>query len=166
MKLRGRTWKYGDNINTDGIFPGKYTYTLLTPEEMARYAMENQDPEFIKKVKKGDMLVVGSNFGCGSSREQAVVCLKAAGISALVGKSFARIYYRNAINNGLLPIQCPEAVEAIHEGDEISIDTDNGLIVAPGGSFAFPSLAPFVKEILSCGGLIPYTRKRLGIPIE
>ena len=106
VKFSGCTWKYGDNVNTDGIFPGKYTYTELTPEEMAQYAMENHDPEFVKKVKRGDILVVGSNFGCGSSREQAVICLKAAGIAALIGKSFARIFYRNAINNGLLPIQC------------------------------------------------------------
>jgi 3-isopropylmalate/(R)-2-methylmalate dehydratase small subunit len=163
VKISGRVWKYGDNINTDGIFPGKYTYTIMTPEEMAQHAMENFDPEFVNKVKQGDILVAGSNFGCGSSREQAVVCLKASGISALIGKSFARIYYRNAINNGLLPVQCPEAVDTISEGDEITIDTEGGVIQTPAGSFTFPPLAPFVQEILDSGGLIPYTRKKLGI---
>ena len=161
MKVKGRTWKYGDNINTDGIFPGKYTYSTMTPEEMAEHAMENIDPEFVHKVKKGDILVVGSNFGCGSSREQAVISLKAAGITALVGKSFARIYFRNAINNGVLPIQCPEAVDAIDEGTEITIDTEQGKIETPSGSFSFPPFAEFIMEIMNSGGLIPFTKKRL-----
>ncbi len=165
MKITGRTWKYGDNVNTDGIFPGKYTYTIMTPGEMAEHAMENQDPDFVKKVKPGDLLAVGSNFGCGSSREQAALCLKAAGIQALVGKSFARIYYRNAINNGLLPIQCPEAVEAIREGDDITIDTDEGTITTASGTFTFVPLSPFVLEILNAGGLIPYTKKKLNLPV-
>ena len=161
MIISGRTWKYGDSINTDGIFPGKYTYSTMSPDEMAKHAMENADPQFVKKVRVGDILVVGSNFGCGSSREQAVICLKAAGIGALVGKSFARIFYRNSINNALLAIQCPEAIDAITEGDTISIDTGSCTVTSGKKVFQFPSLAPSVLEIMEAGGLIPFTKKRV-----
>jgi 3-isopropylmalate dehydratase small subunit len=116
MAIKGRVWKYGDNVNTDVIFPGKYTYTVSDPAEMAQYAMEDLDPRFAKEVKPGDVVVAGANFGCGSSREQAVTCLKMAGVGAIIGKSFARIYYRNCINNALPALTCAEAVDALKGG--------------------------------------------------
>ena len=112
----GIVWKYGDNVNTDVIFPGRYTYQIMTPEEMAKHAMEDLDPGFAAKVKPGDVIVAGKNFGCGSSREQAAACLKAAGVQAVVAKSFARIYFRNAINLGLAVLQSDEAVDAPGDG--------------------------------------------------
>ena len=114
MKLEGRVWVFNDNdINTDLIFPGKYTYEPLNPEEQAKYAMEDYDPEFIKQVRKHDIIVTGKNFGCGSSREQAVTCLKHAGVDAIVAKSFARLFYRNSINSALAVLECPEVVDAV-----------------------------------------------------
>ncbi|MDH5466816.1 MAG: 3-isopropylmalate dehydratase, partial [Candidatus Aminicenantes bacterium] len=107
---RGKAWKYGDDINTDVIFPGKYTYSVLEPGEMARHALEDLDPGFAQSVKQGDVIVAGRNFGCGSSREQAATCLKAAGVQAVIAKSFARIFFRNAINQGLPVLQSAEAV--------------------------------------------------------
>ncbi|RKX53191.1 MAG: 3-isopropylmalate dehydratase, partial [Thermotoga sp.] len=99
-KVKGKVWKYGDDVNTDVIFPGKYTYTISNPEEMAKHALEDLDPSFVENVKKGDIVVAGKNFGCGSSREQAATCIKYAGIGAIVAKSFSRIFFRNAINQG------------------------------------------------------------------
>ena len=116
MNFSGQIWKYGNDINTDVIFPGKYTYTLRDPKEMGKHALEDLDPEFASNVQIGDIIFAGKNFGNGSSREQAVVCLKAAGVSAVVAISFARIWYRNAINNGLPAIICPEAVKAAVHG--------------------------------------------------
>jgi len=159
--MKGRVWKYGDNINTDVIFPGKYTYTLMPPEEMARHALEDLDPEFASQVRPGDVIVAGRNFGCGSSREQAAACLKAAGIQAVIARSFARIYFRNAINLGLPVIQCPEAVEALEKGDEIEVDLAAGEIRSAKGSFRFPPFPESVIGILKAGGLIAYTREKL-----
>ncbi len=113
----GRVWKYGDDVNTDVIFPGKYTYNVKEESEMAEHALEDLDPGFAGAVQPGDIIVAGRNWGCGSSREQAVVCLKAAGVRVIIARSFARIYFRNAINNGLLPVVCPEAVAAIEAGE-------------------------------------------------
>ncbi len=161
--IKGRVWKYGDDVNTDVIFPGKYTYTINDPSEMAQHALEDLDPEFAGKVRPGDIIVAGKNWGNGSSREQAVTCLKAAGVSALIAKSFARIYFRNAINNGLPAITSPDAVEAIEDGEEIEIDLEAGEIRCKAGTFNFPPLPETVLGILEAGGLIPYTRKRLGI---
>src|SRR5512147_1158734 len=110
LRLGGRVWKYGDGVNTDVIFPGKYTYTVTDPAEMARYALEDLDPSFAGAVQPGDVIVAGRNWGNGSSREQAVTCLKQAGVGAVIAVSFARIWYRNAINNGLLGLTCPTAV--------------------------------------------------------
>lgn len=163
MKLRGRVWKYGNDINTDVIFPGKYTYTVTDPKEMAKHAMEDLDPGFAANVKPGDFVVAGSNFGCGSSREQAVICFREAGVSAVVASSFARIYFRNAVNSGLPPVQCPEAIEAVLNGDEIEVDLAAGTIQTPRGVFRFPAFDGEVRSILSAGGLIPYTKKFLGI---
>jgi 3-isopropylmalate/(R)-2-methylmalate dehydratase small subunit len=159
--IRGRVFKYGDNINTDVIFPGKYTYSIQDPKEMAKHAMEDLDPEFVKKVKEGDIIVAGKNFGMGSSREQAVIALYEAGIRAIIAKSFARIYFRNAINNGLLVIQCPEAVDAIEDGDEVEIDLNENVIRRGKEAFHFPPFHPKVLEILEAGGLIPYVRSRI-----
>ncbi len=160
-RIKGKVHKYGDNINTDVIFPGRYTYKLMEPEEMAKHAMEDMDPEFPSKVKPGDIIVAGRNFGMGSSREQAVLCLKYAGIAAIIAKSFARIYFRNAINSGLPVIQSPEAAEALEEGDEVEIDFEAGKIRSSKGEFSFPPFTGKVLEILEAGGLIPYIKKKL-----
>ncbi len=163
MKFKGKVLKYGDDINTDVIFPGRYTYKNLSPQEMASHAMEDLDPDFQKKVRPGAILFAGKNFGMGSSREQAVLALKYAGISAIVAKSFARIYYRNCINAGLPAIELPEAVDAVSEGEEVEIDLEKGEIRTSSASFTFPPFPDKVREILEAGGLIPYTRKKLGL---
>ena len=159
--MKGKVWKYGDNVNTDVIYAGKYTYALLPPEEMAKHALEDLDPEFAKKVRPGDVIVAGRNFGCGSSREQAAACLKAAGLQAVVAKSFARIYYRNAINLGLPVLQSAEAVEALQAGDEVEVDVTAGKIRSGFREFGFPAFPPSVLGILEAGGLIEYTKKKL-----
>ncbi len=158
---KGRVWKYGDDINTDVIFPGKYTYSVLDPEEMARHALEDLDPDFAQQVKPGDVIVAGRNFGCGSSREQAATCLKYAGIQAVIAKSFARIFFRNAINQGLPVLQSEEAVDSIKNGEEIEIGFASGKIKTEKGVFAFSPFPDSVLGILEEGGLIPYTRKKL-----
>ncbi len=162
MDLRGRVWKYGDDVNTDVIFPGKYTYTVTDPGEQARHALEDLDPGFAGAVQPGDMIVAGKNWGNGSSREQAVGCLKAAGVTALVCKSFARIYFRNAVNNGLVPIVCPAAVDAIQNGETIEVDLDAHAIRCAAGAFDFPALSPSLLTIIETGGLIPMLRRKLG----
>lgn len=160
MLLKGRAWKYGDGINTDVIFPGKYTYTVTEPREQAKHALEDLDPLFAQQVRDGDIIVAGRNWGNGSSREQAVSALKAAGIKAIVAKSFARIYFRNAVNNGLLPIVCAGAVDAVRSGDIIEIDLAANCVRTPAGEFLFPPLSPSLIEILESGGLIPMLRRR------
>jgi len=166
MIIKGKVWKYGDNINTDVIYPGKYTYMRYSPEEMAKHALEGLDPEFARNVRMGDVIAAGKNFGCGSSREQAVQCLKYAGVGAIIGKSFARIFFRNAVNNGLLVIESQEAGENLSNGEEISIDTERGVIKTNNKVFKFASLPEFFAEIIKCGGIIPYTKKRLKIENE
>ena len=156
----GKVWKYGNNVNTDQIFPGKYTYTLTTPEEIAAHAMEDLDKDFSGAVQAGDVVFGGSNFGCGSSREQAATCLKYKGVAALVAKSFARIFYRNAINQGLPAIICPEAVAAAQPGDPVQVDLVNGLIHLPAGTFPFPAFPPNVRAILDVGGLVEYIKAK------
>jgi 3-isopropylmalate/(R)-2-methylmalate dehydratase small subunit len=159
-KIKGKVWKYGDDINTDVIFPGKYTYTVSDPAEMARHAMEDLDPDFAAQVQKGDVVVAGTNFGCGSSREQAASCLVAAGVGAVIAKSFSRIFFRNAINWGLPALQCPAAVDALEAGQEVTVDLENGRILAGGQSWKFPELPPEVQGILTSGGLIPYLKAK------
>ncbi len=158
---RAKVWKYGDNVNTDVIFPGKYTYAVMEPEEMARHALEDLDPEFASRVESGEYIAAGKNFGCGSSREQAATCLKAAGVRAIIAVSFARIFFRNAINQGLPVIQCPEAVAALADGDVIAVDFIEGEIRTPQGNFPFARLPKSVLGILDAGGLIAYTKRRL-----
>ncbi len=158
----GRVWKYGDDVNTDVIYPGKYTYTELSPEEMARHALEDLDARFAKEARPGDIIVAGRNWGCGSSREQAVTCLKHAGVGALIAKSFARIYFRNAVNQGLPIVQCA-AVEGVEAGEEVTVDFSSGKVITSRGEYPFPALSDFVMGILEDGGLIPHVRRQLGI---
>ncbi len=158
---QGKVWKYGDNVNTDVIFPGRYTYQIMPPEEMAKHAMEDLDPEFAGSVRAGDVVVAGKNFGCGSSREQAAACLKAAGVQAVVAKSFARIYFRNAINLGLAVLACDEAVDLLEKGDAVDIDFAGDEIRSPKGTFRFLPLPASVIGILEAGGLLEYTKKKL-----
>ena len=156
-----RVWRYGDNINTDMLFPGKYTYTCSTAEEIKPHLLEDLDPSFAKNVKPGDVIFAGKNFGCGSSREQPVVGLKAVGIKAVVAESFARIFFRAAINQGLLLIECPEAVKSYNEGDSVKLDIDNGMIVVDGKTFSFTKLPKEIIAIRNAGGLLNYTRTKL-----
>lgn len=156
-----KVWKYGDNINTDMLFPGKYTYTCSTAEEIKPHLLEDLDSSFSKQVQEGDIIFAGKNFGCGSSREQPVVGLKAVGIKAVVAESFARIFYRASINQGLLLIECPEAVKAYSKGDNIELDVDNGKIVVSGKMFSFPKLPKEILAIRDAGGLLAYTRSKL-----
>ena len=159
--IRGRAWKYGDNINTDVIFPGKYTYTISEPTEMPAHALEDLDPNFAGVVKPGDIIIAGKNWGCGSSREQAVTCLKEGGLGAIIAESFARIYYRNCLNAALPALICPEAVQAIQDGELVEIDLDKGEIHTQKGIFSFTPLPEVVREIFDAGGLIAHTKKRL-----
>lgn len=161
MKTTGKIWKYGDDINTDVIFAGKYTYKPMEPAEMATHAMEDLDPTFAKEVKKGEVIVAGWNFGCGSSREQAADCIAATGVAAVIAKSFSRIFFRNAINVGLPVVELPEGPDAMQKNDTVEIDFDAGVVTHNGKSYSFPALPPEIKGILDAGGLIPYTKKRL-----
>jgi 3-isopropylmalate/(R)-2-methylmalate dehydratase large subunit len=154
----GKAWVYGDNVNTDQLFPGKYTYTLRAPEEIAAHALEDLDPEFARSSVPGDVIFAGRNMGCGSSREQAVTCLTRRGVRAVVASSFARIFYRNAINQGLPAIVCPEAVAAVRRGDPVRVDLERGEVLLPAGTFSFPPFPPNVRKLLEAGGLIPYLK--------
>ena len=158
---RGRVWKYGDNVNTDVLYPGRYTYQILKPEEMARHALEDLDPEFAANVRPGDVIVAGKNFGCGSSREQAAACLKYSGVQAVVARSLARIYFRNAINLGMPVIQSEEACDSLEKGDEVEVDFARGEIRSARGTYRFLPLPASVIGILEAGGLLEYTKKKL-----
>ena len=156
-----KVWKYGDDVNTDMLFPGKYTYTCATAEEILPHLLEDLDPGFAENVKKGAIILAGSNFGCGSSREQPVLGLKAAGIEAVIAKSFARIFYRSAINQGLLLVECSVAVDAYSDGDEVSLDVDGGIVKVSGSEFTFPKLPEEIMAIRDAGGLLNYARAKL-----
>ena len=160
--ISGRVWKFGDHINTDLIIPGRYLDDY-SPKNLAAHVMEDADPDFPRKVRAGDVIVAGRNFGCGSSREQAPLALKYVGISAVVAGSFARIFYRNAINVGLPVMVCPEAFAKVEVGDELHIDMERGEIevFGKGTKLAFKPLPDFLVRILNEGGLVAYTRKRL-----
>ena len=159
MKTSHRIWKYGDNVNTDVIFPGKHTYTVSSDQSaLARHALEDLDPEFAVNVKSGDVIVAGRNWGNGSSREQAVTCLQAAGIQAVIASSFARIYFRNAINQGLLAIECPAIVDRVKTSDHLEIDFESNQLIYEGRHYAFPAFPPEVRRILDAGGIVPYLR--------
>lgn len=161
MNQTGRVWKFGDNVNTDLIYPGRYTYQMLSPEEMASHALEGIDPLFGKEDMTDGIIVAGENFGCGSAREQAVQCLKMKHIRIIIAKSFARIYFRNCINEGILPIVCAPAVEAIENGEKIAVDMDQSMIVTQKGQFPFGKLPEYLRQLLEAGGLIAVTRKEI-----
>ena len=160
--MQGKAIKYGDNIDTDVIIPARFLNTS-DPKKLAEHCMEDLDREFKNKVKEGDILVVGENFGCGSSREHAPLAIKASGISCIIAKSFARIFYRNAINIGLPILESREAVDGIEEGDIVSVDVDNGIIrnVTKGTEFKAQPFPEFIKEIIKYGGLINYVREKV-----
>jgi 3-isopropylmalate/(R)-2-methylmalate dehydratase small subunit len=160
-ELSGRTWVYGDDVNTDVIFPGKYTYTITDPAEMAQHALEDLDPGFAAAVRPGDIVVGGRNWGCGSSREQAATCLLAAGVRVIIAASFGRIFFRNAVNNGVLPVTCPEGVAAIQPGETVTVDLEAHVVRCAAGSFPFPPLSPTLLRILDAGGLVPMLRAQL-----
>lgn len=160
-QIRGRVWKYGDNINTDVIFPGKYTYTVTERRAIASHALEDLDSTFASRVASGDVVVAGRNWGCGSSREQAATCLVYSGVGAVIAVSFSRIFYRNALNNGLLAIVCPDAVAAVSAGEMITIDPKACVIETDGGLYRFPSLSPSILGMIEAGGLVEYVKGRL-----
>ncbi|ADG13737.1 Isopropylmalate/citramalate isomerase small subunit [Methanocaldococcus infernus] len=161
MNIKGRVWKFGDNVDTDAILPARYLiYT--EPEELAKYAMTGIDEEFPKKAKKGDIIVAGKNFGCGSSREHAPIGLKALGISAVIAESFARIFYRNAINIGLPLIECKDISKKVDEGDILEVNLKTGEIknLTKGETYQGTKLPEFMMEILEAGGLMEYLVKK------
>ncbi len=162
MLFNGKTWKFGDDVDTDAIIPARYLNTS-DPEELAMHVMEDADIDFPSKVKAGDFIVAGKNFGCGSSREHAPIAIKAAGIQAVIAKSFARIFYRNAFNIGLTIFESAEASEKIKEGDIIQIDANNGIIknITKNEQYSVKPIPPFMQELISAGGLIEWTKRRL-----
>ncbi|WP_265094877.1 3-isopropylmalate dehydratase small subunit [Campylobacter curvus] len=160
-KMTGKVWKFGDNIDTDIIIAARYLNTS-DENELAKHIMEDADPKFSSKIAKGDIIVAGENFGCGSSREHAPLALKAAGIGAVVAKSYARIFYRNSFNTGLLILEVPQTDE-LNEGDELKIDVDNGTIVnlSTQKEYKFNPIPPFMQELLKSGGLIEYAKAKV-----
>jgi len=162
--ITGKAVKFGDNVNTDVILPGKYLVLTLNPQELAKHAMEGLDPNFAGKVKDGAILVAGKNFGCGSSREEAPVALKHAGVKCVLAESFARIFYRNSINIGLPVLECPGISRRIEEGDELAVDPRAGEIRNQSKNVTLHAtkLPEFILEILDDGGLIEHVRKGIG----
>ena len=160
--MKGKAWKFGNDIDTDLILPGRYL-VLRCESDLAQHLMEGADPEFPKKVKKGDIIVGGKNFGCGSSREHAPIAMKGAGISAVVAESFARIFYRNAINVGIPLIEIKDISKHVSEGDELEIDMEKGILkdLSTGEEFKIKGLPPFMRNILNKGGLIPYLKEEI-----
>ncbi len=163
MKIKGRAWKFGENIDTDVIIPARHLNTS-DPVELAKHCMEDADPEFSKKVRHGDVIVAGKNFGCGSSREHAPIALKAVGLGCVIAPSFARIFYRNAFNMGLPIFESKDAAEAIAQGDEVEVDADTGEIrdVTTGKVFKAQPIPPFMQGLIADGGLIPHILKAIG----
>lgn len=162
MVLKGRVWRFGDDVDTDAIIPARYLNTH-DPTELAKHVMEDADREFPMKVGKGDIIVAGKNFGCGSSREHAPIAIKAAGIQAVIAKSFARIFYRNAFNIGLPIFESVEASKGIREGDEAEIDADKGIIrnLTSREEYTAKPIPPFMQELIAAGGLIEWTKRKL-----
>lgn len=160
MKFQGDVIKYGDNVDTDVIIPARYLNTI-DKKELASHCMEDLDTTFVSRVKAGDIMVAGFNFGCGSSREHAPIAIKESGIALVIAKSFARIFYRNSINIGLPIIECPEAAEAIAEGDKLDVDMDKGVIknLTTGAEYTTEPFPEFVQQIITAGGLIESIKK-------
>ena len=163
MHFKGTAHRYGRDIDTDVIIPARYLNSS-DPEWLAAHCLEDLDKDFVKKVHKGDIIVAEENFGCGSSREHAPIAIKAAGVDVVIAKSFARIFYRNSINTGLAIMECPEAVDAIGQGDVVSVDADTGVIVdeTTGQTYQAQPFPPFIREIIEAGGLINRTKAKLG----
>lgn len=162
--ISGKAIKFGDNVNTDVIIPAKYLVLTLDPMELAKHAMEGLDPTFFKRAQGGAIIVAGKNFGCGSSREEAPVALKHAGVKCILAESFARIFYRNAINLGLPVLECPEVSSKVAEGDELAVNLEAGEIKNKSKNMVLHAtkLPEFIMEILKDGGLIEHLRKRIG----
>ena len=162
MHVRGRIHIYGDNVDTDVIIPARYLNTT-DPAELAAHCMEDIDSGFANNVLQGDIMVAGENFGCGSSREHAPIAIKASGVACVVAKSFARIFYRNAINIGLPILQCPEAADGIKAGDEVEVDTASGKIanLSAGKSYQAMPFPPFMQQLIAAGGLIAYAKEKV-----
>jgi 3-isopropylmalate/(R)-2-methylmalate dehydratase small subunit len=167
MALKGHVHKYGDHVDTDVIIPARYL-TTSDDQELAAHCMEDIDPEFVRKVQPGDSIVGGVNFGCGSSREQAPIAIKACGVSCVIAKSFARIFYRNALNIGLPIVECPALVDDVATGDEVEVDTEAGVVrnLTRGTAHEFTPLAGPAAELVAAGGLVPLIRQRLSAERE
>ncbi len=163
MNFEGKAFRYGRDVDTDVIIPARYLNTS-DPQELAKHCMEDLDATFVERVKPGDIIVADENFGCGSSREHAPIAIKAAGVDAVIAKSFARIFYRNAINTGLAIMECPEAVDAISDGDDVKVDAGSGTItdVTTGETFQAQPFPPFIAEIIQSGGLVNRWKEKLG----
>lgn len=161
MKAHGHVFKYGDNVDTDVIIPARHL-AITDPQGLAEHCMEDIDADFIKNVQEGDIIVARKNFGCGSSREHAPIAIKASGISCVIAETFARIFYRNAINIGLPIIECPDAAREIEAGDEVDIDFDTGIIrdITKGTQYQGQAFPPFMQELIQAGGLVNYTNKQ------
>ena len=161
MILKGRAWKYGKNVDTDVIIPGRYA-NISEPKELARHCLEDLDPDFVKRMNPGDMIVADTNFGCGSSREIAPLAIKSAGVSCVIARSFARIFYRNAINIGLPIFECSEAVDSIENGDEIEVNPASGTILNLSKNLSFETdvLPDFIQGIVAVGGLMRYVASK------
>lgn len=160
--IKGKVHKYGSNVDTDVIIPARYLNTT-DPAELASHCMEDIDADFVKSVKPGDIIVAEDNFGCGSSREHAPISIKASGVGAVIANTFARIFYRNALNTGLPILECPEAVAGISKGDEVEIELESGKItnVTTGKTYQAKPFPPFMRQLIEVGGLVNYTRNRL-----
>ena len=161
MQAKGSVFKYGDNVDTDVIIPARYLASQ-DPQELAAHCMEDIDQDFRAKSKPGDIMIAGLNFGCGSSREHAPIAIKAAGVSCVIAKNFARIFYRNAINIGLAILECPAASEGISEGDQVSVDFDSGVItnVTKNETYQAEPFPPFIKDMIAKGGLMASLRAK------
>ena len=161
-RLQGKVHRFGDDVDTDLIIPARYLNTS-EPKELAGHCMEDADPAFVSKIKEGDMIVAGKNFGCGSSREHAPIAIKAAGISCVIAASFARIFFRNAINIGLPILESPQASQSITEGDLVKVELDNGVItnLTKGETYQAAVFPPFMQELINAGGLIEYVKKQV-----
>lgn len=164
MALKGRAHKFGDDINTDYIISGRYKFKTLDMQELGRHVMEDLDPDFYDRLEKGDFIVAGSNFGCGSSREQAPLALKAAGVAGVLAESFARIYFRNSINSGLPALVCDTS--GIEDGDELEVDLEEGIVrdLSSGEEIESGGLPGVMLDILSEGGMVEYMKKHGGLP--
>ena len=164
MAIKGKIWKFGDNVDTDAIIPARYLNTS-DPAELSKHCMEDADPSFPSRLKKGDIIVAGTNFGCGSSREHAPIAIKAAGVACVIAKSFARIFYRNAFNMGLPILECPEAFDGLNEEDEIpGALVNGGITISKNGKKLKAQPVPdFMQSLLNAGGLMNYVKKKAGL---